>query len=236
MWNLLHRKRVALLCASIVFAAAAHSQQANSAAIIRGIDASVGTRNDSILEYTVTEHYAVFRNQDRERPAAEMTVKTTYKKDGGKSYAILNETGSSLLRKEVLERVLDNERLMSQPANRAMAIVTSANYIIAVKGSETLNGRNCIAVSLEPRRSSPYLFKGTAWVDAKNYAIVQLQGVAARSHSMLTGPAQVFRQYAQISGLPMATHAKAVSSSWLVGQTTVTIDYTGYEIKQRSNQ
>ena len=65
----------------------------------------------------------------------------------------------------------------------------------------------------------------------KNEAIVQLQGVSAKSPSMLTGPSEVFRQYTQIDGFPMATHAKAVSNSSLLGQTTIKIDYTGYQMQ-----
>jgi len=212
------------------------AQQANNSAIIQGIDTSVNARNEGILGYTVTEHYAVFRSQDQEHPAAEMTVKTTYQKDVGKRYDILSESGSELIRKEVLARVLENERVMTQPTNRARAIITSSNYRMNPSGTESLNGRNCIVVSIEPKHDSTYLFKGKIWVDAENYAIVQLEGVAAKSPSMLTGAAEVSRQYAQMDGMPMATHAKAVSKSWLLGETTVKIDYTGYEIKQRSPQ
>lgn len=212
------------------------AQQPDHAAVIRGIDASVAARNDNISGYTVTEHYAVYRNHDLDHPAAEMTVKTTYKKDAGKSYAIQSQSGSELLRKEVLNRILDNEKIMTQPAIRATAVITSANYEMKVRGAESVDGRNCIAVLLTPRRNEPFLFKGTAWVDAHDYAIVKLEGVAAKSKSMLTGAAQVSRQYAQIAGFPMATHATAISDSWLLGQTTVKIDYNGYDIRTRTAQ
>jgi len=39
-----------------------------------------------------------------------------------------------------------------------------------------------------------------------------------------------------MSGLPMATHASAVSRSSLLGQTVVKIDYTGYQIELRQKQ
>jgi outer membrane lipoprotein-sorting protein len=211
------------------------AQQGDNAAVIQHIDASVNARDQGLAGYTVTEHYAVFRNQDQVHPTAEMMVKTTYQKDVGKSYAILSESGPSLLRKQVLETILDNEKRMTQPANRALAVITSSNYGMAVKGAEALDGRNCVVVALTPKRESPYLFTGTIWVDAQDYSIVQFQGIASKAPSMLTGPAQVTRQYETIEGFPMATHAKAVSNSWLLGQTTIKIDYIGYEIKLRSN-
>jgi len=208
----------------------------SSVPVLQGIDAAVEAREAELASYTVTEHYAVFRNQDQDHPAAEMTVKTTYQRDFGKTYEVLSETGSDLLRKQVLDAILDNERRLSQPVNRATAILTSANYNMTVKGPDTIDGRSCVVVSLDPKRDSPYLFKGTIWVDAQDDSIVQLQGTAAKSRSVLTGPAEVQRQYAKIGGFPMATHVKAVSNSWLLGQTIIKIDYTDYAIVPRSAQ
>ncbi len=122
---------------------------------------------------------------------------------------------------------------MTQPANRATAVITPGNYEMTVNEHETVEGRNCMTVAIKPRRVSPYLFNGTIWVDARDQSIVQLQGVAAKSPSMLTGPSEVFRQYTLIDGFSMATHAKAVSNSSLLGQTIIKIDYTGYQMQLR---
>jgi len=67
-------------------------------------------------------------------------------------------------------------------------------------------------LSLTPKRSSPYLFKGTLWVDANDYSILQLEGTATKSPFFLTGAAQVSRQYAGISGFPMAMHCLLYTS------------------------
>lgn len=209
------------------------AQQNDNATIIQRIDASVRAREQGLLGYTVMEHYAVFRNQDEQHPVAEMTVKTTYQRDAGKNFSIVSETGSALLRK-VLEIILDNERRMTRPANRATVVISPANYDMTVKGSETVDGRKCLAVLIKPRRSSQYVLNGTVWVDAEDGSIVQLEGVTARSPSIFAGASQVLRQYTTIGGFPMATHARAVSDSWLVGQTIITIDYTNYEIQLRA--
>ncbi len=65
--------------------------------------------------------------------------------------------------------------------------------------------------------------------------LVQLQGVAAKSHSFLTGPSQVMRHTQMWRAFPMATHAKAVSDSFLLGRTIVKIDYQGYQIQRSGN-
>ena len=222
---------LSLLClGSLVLPA----QQLDPQAVIHQIDASVQARIDGIASYSVNEHYAVYRNSDEAHPVAEMMVRTDYKNGSGKSYTILSQSGSSLVRSQVLGRILENEKLMSQPDNRRQAVVTSANYEMKLKSGEKqkIDGRDCLVLSITPRRPSPFLFTGTLWVDARDYSIVQLQGVAAKSHSMLTGPAQVARQYTNVDGFPMATHARAVSNSMLLGQTIVKIDYQGYSIQQ----
>jgi len=160
-----------------------------------------------------------------------MTVKTTYQKDSGKSYEVLNESGSQLILKQLLGRVLDSEKTLTQPANRTSALINSTNYTMHVKGREVVDGRNCIALSIAPRRSAQYLFQGDLWVDAQDYSIVQLAGVTAKSPTVLAGPTQVSRHYATFEGLPMATHATATSASWLLGQTTIDIEYTGYQME-----
>jgi outer membrane lipoprotein-sorting protein len=213
---------------------AGSAQPSSNGATIQKIDAAVAARDENLLGYTVTETYRVFRGAEKTHASAEMTVKTSYRKDAGKSYVILSQTGSELLLNEVLGRVLESERLMTQPANRVQAVLTSGNYTMRLKGNESVDGRDCTAVAIVPKRSSPYLFRGSIWVDAQDGSIVKLEGVASRSASILTGATQVSRQYEKIDRLPMATHATAVASSWLLGQTTIDIDYSDYQMTLRN--
>ncbi len=207
-------------------------QTLDASTVIRGIDTSVKNRIDHLAAYTVTEHYAVFRGKDETHPAAEMVVKTTYRKQSGKSYEIVSQSGASVWRNEVLGTLLDNEKRMSQPGNVETALINSSNYEMTLEANprEQFNGRDCLVLDITPRHSSQYLFKGKLWVDAHDFAIVQLKGTASKSAFFLASAAQVVRQYDEMSGLPMATHAQAVSGSSLLGQTVVKIDYTNYQL------
>jgi outer membrane lipoprotein-sorting protein len=213
----------------------AQALQLDNSAVVRGIDAAIKARFDSILGFTVTEHYAVYRNKDEIHPAAEMTVKTVYRKDAGKSYTILSQTGSELIRRLVLGALLDNEKRINDPAVREQFWFTSANYEMKLKpgGTQRLDGRDCLVLGLSPRRKAPNLIEGTLWVDAKDYSTVQIQGTGSRSPSLLTGPTRMMRQYTTVSGFAQATHARAVSNSFLFGETILKIDYINYEIQLR---
>ncbi len=213
----------------------APAQQPDQATVIQRIDAAVKARLDSIEAYTVNEHYAVFRGDDETHPVAEMSVKTTYQEKTGKSYSILSQSGSSLIQNAVLKPILDNEKLLNQPGNRESAWLTSANYVMKLKpgAPQQLDGRECLVLDISPIRTAPNLIQGTLWVDAKDGSIVQLQGTATKSPSFLTGPAEVLRHYANVSGFAQATRARAVSNSFLFGMTVVTIDYRDYQVQLR---
>lgn len=214
-------------------AAGACAQVPDLSAVIHGVDGSVKDRLDRLAAYTVTEHYAVFRGHDGTKPTAEMLVRTTYRKETGKSYEILSQSGSLLWRNQVLKSLLENEQRMSQPGNIETALINSSNYEMKLDRNpeQMLNGRQCLVLEITPRRKSQYLFNGQLWVDARDYAIVQLKGTAAKSAIFIADAAEVTRQYTEVENLPMATHAEAVSGSALLGQTVVKVDYSGYQLQ-----
>jgi hypothetical protein len=214
------------------------AQQINATSTVQRVDAAVYARIENIDGYTAKEHYAVFRNHDETHPVAEMTVQTVYRKKTGKSYTILSQSGSTIVRKLVLNTILDHEKLSYQPGNREGALLTSANYQMRLKPEENqhLGGRDCLAFALAPKRKAPNLIEGTLWVDAKDYSIVQVQGTATKSSSIFTGPTRMTRQYTIVSGFPQAIHARAVSKNNLLGETIVTIDYSDYRIQLHPNK
>lgn len=211
----------------------ARAQQPDSATVVQRIDAAVQARYETVLEFTAIEHYAVFRGKDQTQPVAEMTVKDTYRKGIGKTYAMLSQSGSEIVLRLGLKPLLDNERIINQPGNLQQSWFDSANYEMKPKpaGIERLNGRDCLVVAVAARRKAPNTINGNIWIDAKDYSLAQIQGVASKSPSAFAGTTYLMRQYAQIDGFSMATHARAESSSLLFGRTVVVIDYSDYHLQ-----
>jgi hypothetical protein len=228
--------QVALVSVSLFSSSlgSATAQIPDEATIIRGVDGAVKHRVDSIAGYTVTESYKLFRGSDLTHPAAEMTVSTTYSRETGKSYKILSEDGSHILRSAVFSPLLDNEKRINQPGNVEASWLISANYEMHLQpgGPQQINGRACYALTIHPHQKAPNLVDGTIWVDARDDSIVKIEGHGSRSASWVTAPSEVMRIYEPIDGFAMATHAKAVTESDLFGPTTVTIDYSGYQIRK----
>lgn len=227
------RLSASLAAISLFATPTSHAQQPDAQAIIQSVDRAVMARVHAIEGYTVTEHYSVFRNHDETHPVAEMTVKTTYKQETGKSYEILSQSGSAVMRKFVLGAILDNEKQLNKPGTREGSWFVSANYDMKLKSGmpENVNGRDCYALTIAPKRKATFLIDGTLWVDAKSGSIVQVQGQSSKSPSMFTGPTKMSRNYVDVDGFSEATHARALSESGLFGETVVTIDYQSYQIQ-----
>lgn len=209
------------------------AQQPDPATVIAKVDRAVKLRVDGIASYTVTEHYSVFRGKDETHPAAEMTVRTEYRSETGKTYTILSQSGSGFIVKHVLGAILDREKEINQPGIREHAWLTSANYVMTLKpgGLQQMDGRQCFVLAISPRQKSPNLIEGTIWVDARDGNIVHIEGSTMESPSIFTGRSQLMRQYVNVNGFGMATHARAVTDSFLLGRTVITIDYRDYQIQ-----
>lgn len=237
-WIAVHVSIAWLMVAASMAQQPASVQRADAAVIIRGIDAAVQSRAENVLGFTAIEHYAVYRGGDQTHPAAEMTVRDTYKKGVGKSYTILSQSGSDAVLKFGLHPLLENEERINAPANVSQSWFISTNYEMKLQPGPTqwINGRACYAVAIKPRREAPNMVDGTIWVDTKDYTLVKVQGVASKSPSIFAGTTHMMREYVNVGGYSMAMHAHADSDSMIFGRTVVMIDYRDYQLQTKSNK
>jgi hypothetical protein len=166
------------------------AQQPDASAVIRDLDAANVSRHNDVLEFTNLEHYTVYRGKDQAHPAAEMTVRVTYRKGAGKSYTILSQSGSGVVLNYGLHPLLEHEKAISDPARVAQSWFNSTNYDMQLKPGVTrvIDGRTCLAITISPRRKAPNLIEGTLWVDARDHTLVQVEGVASKSPSVSRVP------------------------------------------------
>jgi hypothetical protein len=232
------RRFVAIAFVAVLSAPAQPAPQPDASAIIRDLDAANQARFDNVLSFTDVEHYSVFRGGDQTNPAAEMTVKMSYKKGVGKDYTILKQSGSSLIQKFGLQPLLENEKSINNPATVAQSWFTSANYQMRLKPgvAQNIDGRQCLAISITPRHKAPNMIDGTLWVDAVNHALVEVEGLASRSPSLFAGSTKMMRRYTIKQGYAMASNARAESSSTFFGRTIIVIDYSDYHFELRPTQ
>jgi hypothetical protein len=218
-----------------LFAAAqcARAQSVDGAELILRVDAAAHARYEHVQSFTDVEHYAVFRGADRTHPAAEMTVRTTYRKGVGKTYQIVSQSGSVLIQRFGFRPLLEHEKEINDPAQVEHSWFTSANYEMRVAPEQRrlMDGRDCVAIEMKPRRKAPNMIDGVLWVDAKDGTLVEMDGVASKDPSIFAGTTHMMRHYTTIDGYAMATHSQAESNSRWFGRTVVTIDYSQYQVE-----
>jgi hypothetical protein len=211
-----------LLCGSML------GQQV-PADLIQRVDDAELAREASLGGYSVTEHYSIFRNGGSQ-PAAGTVVNTVYKKGQGKQYTVTSRSGSSLLQKYLIDRILKEEAEVSKSDNRGAILVTSTNYDMEFERPDSVLGRNCLVLKLTPKRKSQYLVEGNAWVDAQNYHLVRVEGKLSAKPSFFAGIPTIRRDYQELQGFAVATSSHSESSSMLLGSTVVDIDYENYQV------
>lgn len=209
---------------------------ADSVTLIQRIDAGNEARYANVLGFTEIEHYRVFRGDDQTHPAAEMTVKVTYTKGAGKSYEVISQSGSKIIQKFGLDPLLENEKAINDPAVVKNSWFSTSNYEMKVKAGESkeLDGRTCVALAITPKRKAPNMIDGTLWVGAQDGKIAEVDGEASKSPNPLAGATHMMREYTLIQGYSMAKHARAESTSPIIGRTVVTIDYSDYQLSTQT--
>jgi hypothetical protein len=200
--------------------------------VITHVEAAIRARFEHIAKYVVREHYAVYRYGAAET-AAEQTVAVTYQKSTGITYTTVSKAGSSMWLSRAIEPALESEREVNDATTRHQVMLTADNYEFEVAPArESVNGRDCFVLDLKPRRKSPYLLNGKAWVDAKTYLLVRIRGTQSRSSSFWAGSPLITRDFAHINGFAMVVHEEIEAHTFLFGQTVIKIDYDGYDIQR----
>ncbi len=215
-----------MLLASVI--ALAFTAAAPPPDIFKEIDRVELLREEKLAGYTVTERYRVTNSHFKE--PAEMLVHTVYKRGEGKTYTVVSRSGPDFLQTKVLDKILASEHEMSQGKARSAALMTSANYDFKVVGQETVDGRECQVITLNPKAKSQFLIRGKAWLDAKSFILVKLEGKPTQSPSFFAGSPFIQRQYEEADGFALARQSKATTQGFLLGSTEILIQYSDYKL------
>lgn len=187
-------------------------------------------RSASLAQYQCVRRYAL--HNERFNKTAGMTVRMTYLCPGRKTFEVLSETGSSILRQRVLRRMLDAEEEASGDDLRLHNQMNPENYDFRLLRSELQQGRPSFMLSVVPKRANKFLIRGTVWVDAEDFSIVRVEGTPAVNPSHFIRNTAIVYRFVKIGPFWFPETNNSETDSFWFGRTTVTVEYSKYEVTQ----
>jgi hypothetical protein len=198
--------------------------------IVERMRAADVIRSAQLEGYTATRLYLL--DNHRFHVQARITARVTYRRPGEKTFEVISEEGSRLIRDRVLRRAMDTEADASHEGKRDQARINLVNYDVQLLGEEIADSRRYYVLALKPKSKSPYLVKGKAWIDANEYALARLEGVVAKKPSIWAGSPVLRQTYMKSGPFWLPEKNLAFTNAPVFGNTDLAIESSGYEIRR----
>jgi hypothetical protein len=161
---------------------------------------------------------------------AEMIVEMTYNAPAKKEFTILSESGSKLIVKRVLKRLIEAESEAQEAGNRSRVELNAQNYeFTSLEQRPNADGCDYI-VAIQPKVSSKFLYRGRIWVHAQDFAVCRIEAEPSKNPSMWITKTEIRHNYQKFEDFWLPVENQSVSSLRLGGRATLTITYQNYEI------
>jgi outer membrane lipoprotein-sorting protein len=161
---------------------------------------------------------------------AEMVVNVIYRAPDTKIFSVVSQSGSKFIQDHVFKKLLEGEQEAANEENRRNTALTSDNYEFTSAGYESTPEGNLYVLNLVPRTKNKYLYRGKIWVDAKDFAVVRIEGEPAKNPSFWIKKTEVRHRYVKVNDfwLPAENHTESVIR--LGGRAILSIEYKDYKI------
>jgi hypothetical protein len=198
--------------------------------IVARMRAADAGRAGQLEEYTAMRVYLLVNFRFHKQ--ARILARVTYRQPGDKTFEVISEEGSPIIRDRVLRRVIGAEAEASQESHRDQARINLVNYNIRVLGTESADGRHYFVLALDPKSKSPYLIKGKAWIDEDEYALARLEGVVAKKPSVWAGSPVVRQTYFKSGPFWLPEKNESTTEAPVFGKTDLAIESSDYTIRR----
>jgi hypothetical protein len=177
--------------------------------------------------YLVTREYRLLDTHSS-RVSSQVLAQVQYFPPERKTYVIQTRTGSSR-GEQVVKRILDHESQMTRRSSQTSAAALSEeNYTFTYLGSDSIDGKDCHVLGLQPKRKENELIVGRAWVDKNTFLVRRIEGDVAKTPSWMLKKVHVRLDFSDVSGTWLQTGMEAIADVRFIGSQTLqsrTLDY-----------
>jgi hypothetical protein len=198
--------------------------------VVRKLEENNAQRAAALGQFNATRVYHMqYRGFPSDRDA-EMVVNVTYHAPNVKEFSVVSQTGSKFIIDHVFKKLLEGEQEAADEENRRNTALSTDNYEFTSAGYETTPEGAQYVLNLLPRNKNKFLYRGKIWVDAKDFAVVRIEGEPARNPSWWIKKTEVEHRYVRVSDfwLPAENHTESVIR--LGGRAILSIEYKDYRI------
>jgi len=166
---------------------------------------------------------------------ADMVVRTEYEAPNKKVFTIVSESGSGTVRSRVFKKLLEAEQESMREQNQQRAAITPENYTFQLTDYQKIGGNEFYVIEVGPLNKNKFLFRGRIWIDAKDFAIAQVEGEPAVNPSWWTVKTNFKRSYRKVGDFWLPESNDSETKVRVVGTALLTIKYGEYQITQAHN-
>jgi len=201
-----------------------------AAQVVRRLQERNAQRAAALRQFSSTR---IYRMQYRGFPGdrdAEMAVDVTYHAPNVKEFRVVSQTGSKFVIDHVFKKLLESEQEAANEENRQQTALSTANYEFTSAGYEATPDGAQYVLNLLPKTKNKFLYRGKIWVDAKDFAVVRIEGEPAKNPSFWIKKTEIQHKYIKVNDfwLPAENHTESVIR--LGGRAILSIEYKDYRI------
>jgi hypothetical protein len=189
-------------------------------------------RGRALLSYEGTRRYRLTYQGFWGARRAEMVVRLRYRAPGTKEFTIVSQDGSRWIIDKIFKGLLQSEREGAMPDNASRMALDPANYEFTLVGQDSRPSGQVYVFSIKPRSPYRYLSRGQIWVDASEFAVVEMRGQPARTPSFWMKNTAMEIIYSKVGDFWLPSRNHSVSQVRLGGDADLTIEYSDYKITE----
>jgi hypothetical protein len=161
---------------------------------------------------------------------AQAVVTLNFAAPNDKQFTVVSQTGSTFLINHVIKALLEGERDAATEENLRRTALTMQNYDFTLNQAETAREASQYVLNVTPKTDSKFLYRGTVWVDAKDFAVTRIEAEPAKSPSIWVKKSEIGHRYEKVGDFWLPAENKTDSTMRLGGHALLCIEYKDYTI------
>lgn len=193
--------------------------------VLTRMERQLEQRQKTLESYQARRRYSVTHSL-LGKPAY-LVVEERYRAPGEKTFRVIERGGRPEVQERVFSRLLEAEQETARGSIRRQVELCRRNYDFTFRGYDAANSAYVFGV--EPRGSSPYLLRGTVWVDSQDFAVKRIEGEPVRRQSSLVRQTRFVHEFAKFGDFwfPVRNHSE--SDLLMLGRAVLEITYFDYQ-------